>query len=170
MRERFLMGRFTTTGRSKTMIAIGAAIAAQVISGGVAFAYFKGGHATGTGTATAGSPQTVTISASTASRDLFPGKTGSVWFTLHNGNSTQTNFTSVTTATVTSSSDPTNCPTSNLIVTPLPYTISPTISVAGNATTGATKISGLLTMSSSAPNQCQGVSFSVTLTLAGASS
>lgn len=138
------------------------------LSTGAAFAYYKA-TGSGSGSATVRTDATVTVAAATAANDLFPGRTGTVSFTLHNTNPFTTNFNSVTAVTVTSG-NPTNCPASNISVATLPFTVSPTISVASGATTGSKTLTGLISMSSSAPNACQGISFSVTLTLSGQSS
>ena len=138
-----------------------------VVFSGAAFAYFRstGG---GTGKGATGSPVSVTVNAASASNDLFPGHTGTVKFTLNNTNAFTANFTSVTAGSVTSGNQ-TNCPAANVTVAALPYSIS-TISVASGQTTATETIAGLISMSSSAPSLCQGVSFSVTLTLSGQSS
>jgi hypothetical protein len=47
--------------------------------------------------------------------------------------------------------------------------MSPTITVGSGVTTGPMSIAGLISMSPSAPSTCQGVSFTVGLTLSGQS-
>ena len=138
------------------------------LGGGAAFAYYKT-NGSGSGSAKVGTDVTATVAAATAANDLFPGHAGTVSFTLHNPNPYTANFSSISGATVTSA-NPTDCPASNVTVVTLPFAISPTISVAPGATTGTKTLAGLISMSGSAPNLCQGVSFSVTLTLSGQSS
>jgi hypothetical protein len=157
------MRKYISRGR------IAAAVAGVLVvgTGGAAFAYF---HTTGSGTGSVstGTAVNVTISAATASNDLFPGRSGTVSFRLTNTNPFTANFKSVTAASVTSGNQ-NACPASNITVATLPYSIS-TISVAPGQTKSSQTITGLISMSSGAPSTCQGVSFTVSLTLAGQSS
>ena len=148
------------------MIALAAFLAVS-FAGGAAFAYFRSAGG-GSGGATTGRPISVTITASASPADLFPGNAGTVKFTLTNNNAFTAHFTSVTAASVTSSNQ-TNCAAANVQVAALPYTIS-NLSVSPGQTTGTNTISGLISMASGAPSACQGVSFSVSLTLSGQSS
>jgi hypothetical protein len=151
----------------RIIVALVAAVVAVGVGTGVAFAYFTTtGH--GSGNATLGSPITVTVAAAAAAHDLFPGQSGTVKFTLKNTNSFTTNFTSATGATVTSG-NPGPCPATNIVVASLPLTI-PKITVTSGQTTGTQTISSLISMSSTAPNACQGVAFTVSLTLSGQTS
>jgi camelysin-like metallo-endopeptidase len=154
-------------GLRRMTVVVVTAVLAIIVGGGGAYAYFTG-NGSGTGTATVGAPVNVTVAAATAANDLFPGLPGTVKFTLKNTNSFTTNFTSVTGATVTSG-NPSGCPASNIIVATLPLTIS-TITVTSGQTTGTQTISTLISMSSTAPNPCQGVAFTVALTLSGQTS
>ena len=162
------MGQLRRASKRGFTAAVVGMILTGIFAGGVAFAYFRTSSG-GAGTAGVGSPVNVTVAAATATGDLFPGHSGRVFLTLKNTNPFTANFTSVTAASV-ASGDPTNCPAANVIVASLPLTVSPTISVPSGSTTGTHSISGLVTMSSSAPNKCQGVSFTVTLTLSGQTS
>lgn len=143
--------------------AVGLAVGLSLIAG-VAYGYFRSGGS-GTGSAGTGSAVNVTVTAATAANDLFPGHAGTVKFTLKNTNPFTTNFTSVKTVSV-SSGNETACPAANILVATLPYSIS-TISVASGQTTATKTISGLISMSSTAPSTCQGMSFTVALTLSG---
>lgn len=138
--------------------------AVLVAVGGTAFAYFRSSGA-GSGAATTGSSLTVTVAAATPSNDLFPGRSGTVKFTLTNNNHFTANFSSVTAATAASGA-PSSCAASNIQIATLPYSV-PTISVAPGQTTGTQTINGLISMSSSAPSTCQGVGFTISLTLSG---
>lgn len=151
--------------RSGTLAAFVVAAGVAVL-GGTAFAYI---HSTGTGSGSAstGSAVSVTISSATAANDLFPGKPGSVKFTLKNTNPFTANFTKVT-AVVVSSDNEGACPASNITNAILPYSIS-TISVGSGQTTATQTITGLISMSSNAPSTCQGVGFTASLTLSGQS-
>lgn len=153
--------------KRRLVVALVAAVGVVVLASGSAFAYFTA-SGTKTGNATVGTDVIVTVTAATAANDLFPGTSGTVRFTLKNTNSFTTNFTSVTGASVTSG-NPGGCPASNIIVATLPLTITK-ITVAAGQTTGTQTISTLISMSSTAPNACQGVAFTVSLTLSGQSS
>ena len=137
------------------MLGVGVAVAAWTQTG------------TGSGSAKAQTAQASTVVAGTAVADLYPGKTGgAVKFTVNNPNAYPVTFTSLAAGTVTSG-DPTNCPASNVTVT-TPVTVN--IAVAAGATSAAQTASGVTNMLSSAPDGCQGVDFTVALTLTGASS
>jgi hypothetical protein len=136
-----------------------------VLGAGVAFAAWTQ-TGTGSGQAQAKTAVASTITAGTAVADLYPGKTGgNVVFTVNNPNDYPVTFTSLAAGTVTSS-DPTNCPASNVTVTS-PATVS--IAVPAGATSAAQTVGGVTNMLAAAPNGCQGVTFTVALTLTGAS-
>ncbi|HEX6394109.1 MAG TPA: hypothetical protein VFZ97_11755 [Acidimicrobiales bacterium] len=149
------------------VVSLAVAVAVLAIGSGLAFAYFKS-SGSGSGTASVGNPVAVTVAAATAANDLYPGQSGTVKFTLKNTNSFTANFTSVTGATVTSG-NPSGCPAGNIVVATLPLTISK-ITVTSGQTTGTQTISTLISMSGTAPNACQGVAFTVSLTLSGQTS
>jgi hypothetical protein len=118
---------------------------------------------TGSGNAKALSAQNVTVTATTGAADLYPGSTGKVFFTLTNPNPYPISFASMTPGTVTSA-DPTNCPATNITVG------SPTglsLPVAANATSATLSISNVVTLAAAAPDGCQGVVFTIALTLTG---
>ena len=147
----------------KKKVVVVAVTAGVAVSGGVAWALWSS-TATGSGNAKALSAVAVTVTASTGAADLYPGFTGGdVSFTVTNGNPYGITFTSMTPGTV-ASSDPTNCPASN--VTVAPATIS--LAVAANATAAAGSIPDVVTMAGAAPDGCQGVVFTIPLTLTGA--
>ena len=102
------------------------------------------------------------------SADLYPGgPAGAVCFTLTNSNAYAVNFTFVqypVSPAITSSI--TSCAASNVgFATGRPTTVNFTV-LAGQ-TTGTLSIPGVLQMSSSAPDQCQGSNFTVPLALIG---
>ena len=122
---------------------------------------------TGFGSAQAKTAVASTVVAGTPVADLYPGKTGgNVVFTVNNPNDYPVTFTSLAAGTVTSS-NPTGCPASNVTVT-TPVTVN--IPVAAGATCAAQTVAGVTNMVSNADNVCQGVTFTVALTLTGASS
>jgi hypothetical protein len=123
---------------------------------------------TGSGSAKAVTAVSSTIATSAATADLYPGKSGgSVYFTVDNPNPYPVNYTSLAVGTVTSS-DPTNCPaTSTNITVTTPVTVS--IAVPASASATAKTVAGVTNMPSTAVNGCQGVTFTVALTLTGTS-
>jgi hypothetical protein len=137
------------------MVGVGVAVAAWTSNG------------VGSGAAQAQTAVVSTIVAGTPVADLYPGKTnGNVIFTVDNPNAYPVTFTSLTAGAVTSG-DPTNCPAANVTVNG-PVVVS--IPVAAGATTTAQMVAGVTNMATTAPNGCQGVTFTVALTLTGASS
>jgi hypothetical protein len=138
--------------------------AVAVIGGSMAYALWSA-SGSGSGSAKALTAQTVTVSASTATADLYPGFTqGDLFFTLTNNNPYGITFSSMTAGTVTSG-DPTNCPASNVTVANVASGLG--LSVAANASNAANSIPNVVTMVSGAPDGCQGVTFSIALTLSG---
>ena len=132
----------------------------------VAFALWSS-SGSGSGTAKALNAATVTVNGAAGSADLYPGFTaGNVSFTLNNPNPYAITFTSMTAGTVTSS-NPAACPASNVTVgsgTGL------TLVVAAGATGLTQSVNDVVSMLASAPDGCQGISFTVVLTLTGAQS
>ena len=122
---------------------------------------------TGFGSAKAKTAVASTVTAGTPVADLYPGKTGgAVVFTVNNPNDYPVKFTSLAAGTVTSS-DETNCPSSNVTVT---TPVGVNITVPALSTSAAQTVSGVTNMVNNADNGCQGVTFTVELTLTGASS
>ena len=146
MRRRFLL--------------LGAAVALLIgLSGGAAFAYFTS-SGSGSGTATAaGAANPVTIGTNaTAGALLQPGGTGDLVITATNPDNVAVQITSVTLGTITGCTTPAitlTTPTSNY----LPFTIP------AHANNQRMVISGALTMGTGASNDCQGVSFTIPLTV-----
>jgi hypothetical protein len=155
--------------RGLGLLPLTALVIALGVSGGSAWAYLAS-SGSGTGTAAVGAPISTSLRASTGTADLFPGTNGAVYFTLTNSNKLSESFTSVTSASVVSN-DTVNCPNTNVsIAQTLPYAFSPSVTVGANSTSGTESIANLVTLSASAPNGCQGVSFTVTMTLSGQTS
>ena len=152
-------------GVLKKVAIVGVGVGA-VIGGSMAYALWSS-TASGSGNAKALSAQTITVTAATGAADLYPGFTaGDVHFTLTNSNPYPVTFTTMAAGTVTSS-DPTGCPSSNVTVT-TPTTISLT-SAAGD-TNVAKSIADVVSMAGAAPDGCQGVTFTIALTLTGSQS
>ena len=137
---------------------------AAAVTAGAAVAMWT---STGTGSANAKalSAVNITVTAGTGAADLYPGFTqGDVVFTSANPNPYPVTFTSMTSGTVTSS-DPTNCPASNVTVA---NGSGLSLLVPAGATAQAGTIANVVTMVAGAPDGCQGVVFTIGLTLTGA--
>ena len=148
----------------------GAATAlAAGLGGGAAFAFFTGGP--GSGHVPTGTPITITAVATTGTADLLPGRPGAVYFTLHNQNSVGTTFEQVAPGASVVSNDTTRCSSGDVsIAQSLPYTIPTGVTVSSGATSAVLSIPNLVVLAPDAPDTCQGVTFTVTLTLSGVSS
>ncbi|CAA9338957.1 MAG: hypothetical protein AVDCRST_MAG72-685 [uncultured Nocardioidaceae bacterium] len=131
---------------------------------GVAFASWTA-DGTGSGSAKATSAVSSTVTADTASADLYPGFTdGDLYFKVNNPNPYAVRFTAMTPGAVTSS-DPTGCPASNITVA---SKSGLTIDVPANTSTAVSKtVTDAVSMAGGAPNGCQGVTFTVAVTLSG---
>jgi hypothetical protein len=147
---------------TKKLVIVGAVVAV-VLTASVAYALWPA-TGSGSGRARAVTAQAITVTAATGAADLYPGFAGGdVFFTMTNANPYAATFTAMTPGAVTSS-DPTNCPASNVSV------VSATglnLNVAGNTTSPTVSIADVVTMASAAPDGCQGVSFTITLSLTG---
>ena len=135
-----------------------------VAAGGIAYAMWSA-TSTGSGNAKALTAQTITVTAATGAADLYPGfAAGDVYFTLTNSNPYPVTFTSMTAGTVTSGA-PSPCPSSNVTVA---NATGLSISVPANESVGvARSIADVVTMVGAAPDGCQGVTFTIGLTLTG---
>jgi hypothetical protein len=168
LRTSFQSIRAELARRSRLSLVAGGVVAVLIgLGAGSADAYFTS-HGSGTGSATTGSPVTITVTAASGTADLLPGSSGKTYFTLTNHNSLGASFTQVIAASVSSTSSG-SCPGSNITFPSFPYTFSPAVTVGAGLGTlsGTQSIAGLVTLSSSAPNACQGVTFTVSLTLSG---
>lgn len=155
------------------MVAVCLAVA---MIAGIAFAVWTA-TGTGTGDAKALTAATLSVSAVSGAADLYPGgPAGAVHFTLTNTNPYSITFDTVTAARVSAVSggiaDPgTACSTTDLTVATLPYTGWTAQVAAGSPsspTTSPTRsVPGLVSMRSTAPNNCQDAVFSISLTLSG---
>ena len=148
----------------KVVIAITAGAAA--ITAGSAWALWSS-NGVGSGNAKALSAVTLPVTAATGSADLYPGYTqGKVSFTSANPNPYPVTFTSMTPGSITSS-DPTNCPSTNVTVAAASG-LSLLVPAGATATPGS--VANVVTMAAGAPDGCQGVVFTVALTLTGSQS
>ena len=160
-----------TRRRRQALIPIAAAVGAIAVGlgGGGAFAYFSAAGS-GAGEARGGEPITASVVATTGPADLLPGGTGAVYFTLQNNSPSGGTFDVVETGATVHSSNVALCGDSNVsIAQSLPYLFAPPVTVSADGTSGPQSIPGLVALSPSAPSTCQGLTFTVTLTLTGKS-
>jgi hypothetical protein len=149
--------------RGKRILVVGGVVGGVALSAGAAFAMWTA-NGTGSGGAKALTAQTITVTGAAGAGDLYPGFTlGDVGVTLANTNPYPVTFTSMTPGTITSSNAGA-CPASNLTVIPKSGL---SILVPAGATNTAASITDVATMATTAPDGCQGITFTIALTLAG---
>jgi hypothetical protein len=150
-----------TTNRKKKIAAIAVATT-LVAGGGAAFALWSA-SGSGAGSATALTAQTITVNAATGAASLYPGATdGDVSFTLTNTNPYPVQFTAMTPGAITTSNPA--CAASNISVAPA---TGLALNVGANTTSGTLTIPNVVSMIAAAPDACQGVTFTIALTLTG---
>lgn len=153
----------------KPVIAGAVAGAAVLVGGGVALAAWSA-SGSGTGSALAYSAQTVTINAvalNNSQASLFPGgPAGSVFFTVTNPNPYPLKITSITWGTPVSNNT-TACPSSVISVDSNAPTSGFNLTVPANLTSGMIQVNSVLDLALSATDSCQGIGFSVPLTVSG---
>ena len=151
--------------RRRGLLLLLGSILAVSVAGGIAFALWST-SGTGSGSAKAITAQTLTVTAAASpTADLFPGASGALQFTVANPNPYPVSLTSISYGSVTSS-DQANCPASNLTLGAGGALGTP-ISVPASGTSGAVSVPSAVTLAVSAPNGCQGVTFTVAVTLTG---
>jgi hypothetical protein len=151
--------------RSKKIVA-GAVIGGAALTAGGAFALWS---STGNGSAeaTARTAINITVTAAAGPADLYPGFTqGDLSFTMANQNPYPVTYTSMTAGTVTSG-DPTNCPASNVTVA---NATGLSLLAPAGATAQPGSVPNVVSMASAAPDGCQGVHFTIAVTLSGSQS
>ena len=169
-RHRRPPGRLARSARRVVSIAV---VPVVLAGGTAAYAYWS---ASGSGSATVGTTTAAAIGVSASATPppgLYPGRTVDLSVALSNSNSYPVSLTTLTAVTI-SSSDPAGCPSSTITLPsdvttglagsgyPLP---SPFAVPAGGQGTGT--LSGLITLSTSAPDACQGKTFTVSLSFTG---
>ena len=159
------MNEASTRRSKKKWWLLGGAGAIVLITGGVVAALWS---ASGSGNASdkALTAQTLTITAAaTPTADLYPGASGALQFTVTNANPYPVSLTSMTAGTITSG-DPTNCPSTNITVSG--GTLVTPIAVPAAGTSAAISVPSKVLMAAAAPDGCQGVTFTIAITLTGA--
>lgn len=153
--------------RKRLLVATGAVVAAGAAAAVAVAIWTVHGGGTGAAGATVAQSLTVTpVTPSGAAASLYPGgPAGPASFTVANPNPFAVTVTSVAWGTPVSTNT-TTCPTSNISVDAnAPTTVS--IPVPANGTSGVVQINGVLDLSHSAPDGCQGVVFNVPVTASG---
>jgi Putative metal-binding motif len=146
-------------------IIVGAALAGGASIAGLAFAEWLA-SGTGEGYAKSRTAQALTTESVTASESLYPGGTGDLVIRIHNPNPFPATLTSVTPNGAITSDNPA-CDAGGHGVT---FTGVSGLSdvIDANASTNVTLV-GALSMAPSSANECQGVTFTVPVSLNGGS-
>lgn len=155
--------------RKRRWIIAGIVSTLVVATGLVAYALWAG---TGTGagraratTAVAATVDPVDCAAQPGCIDLYPGYTaGDVYFTITNPNPYDITFTDMTPGAVTVLPGNPGCPAGAIVVAPASGLA---LAAPANATTAELSVLDVVTMVDTAPNECQGASFDIALTLTG---
>lgn len=155
----------------KRWFAAGVALASLATGAGVAYAAWST-TGSGSGAGRALVAQAVTVNPVTPNQSaaaLYPGgPAGWVYLSITNPNPYDVQITHVAWG-MPASADPTDCPNSNVSVDAnAPTTLN--VSVPKNSTSGALQVFNVLDLSHSAPDGCQGVAFSVAVTVSGTQS
>jgi hypothetical protein len=150
---------------------VGAAALTAAVGTGVGVSYAswsaQGTGAGGGGALTAQKLVVTAVSPSGSGDSLYPGgPAGWVYFTVQNPNPYAVNITGLSWGTPVSN-NPTACP-SSLISVDANAPTSLSVPVAASTTSGALQINNVLDLSKSAPDGCQGVTFTVPVTVTGA--
>lgn len=149
---------FSRRGAVTTALVTGALIL------GVALATWTA-TGTGDGRAKARTAAASVVTARTGAADLYPGfADGDVYFTVTNPNPYAVRFTSATFGTVTSSA-PLLCPATNVTVDASASGLA--IDVPANSAGTDSSIADVVAMASAADDNCQGVEFTIQVTLSG---
>lgn len=163
------------SGRTPRWLLVFAVVPILIASSGTAFAYWS---SVGTGAADiqAGTAAPLGVSSSALPvADLFPGKTSDLGIVVSNSNPYPVSLTTLTAISVTSS-DEASCSGSTYISLPTAvttgmsgggYVLPTAISVPAGSTSTAATLTGLITMTTSAPDGCQGKTFTVSLSFTG---
>jgi hypothetical protein len=149
--------------KRRTRLFIALVAVGILVLGGIAYALWSA-DGSGSGNAKARTAITVDVNAATGTADLYPGATdGDIHFTLDNDNPYAITFDSFTAGTITSSNEA-DCPAA-LVTVDDSGAIS--VGVGANATGTAGTIADVVTLDSTAGDDCQGVTFTIALTLTG---
>jgi hypothetical protein len=155
----------------KRWVAAGITVGTFAAGAGVAYAVWTA-SGSGSGAARALTAQAVTVNPvapGAPAAGLYPGGPASwVYFSVTNPNPYGITVTHLAWGTPVSS-DTANCPSSNVTVDANAPT-SVTLPIPASGTSGAFQVFNVLDMAHSAPDGCQGVSFTVPVTVTGSQS
>jgi hypothetical protein len=150
------------------LLSVASALVTVAITAGVVIAAWSAsGSGSGGGAATIAQGLTVTaVTPSGAAASLYPGgPAGPVQFTVGNPNPYAVTITHLSWGTPTSN-NPTACANANITLDANAPT-SASISIPANNTTAVTTVNGVLDLAHSALDGCQGVTFTVPVTVTG---
>jgi hypothetical protein len=150
--------------RPSRVVAVVATAALLPVGAGVAYGLWSA-SGSGDGSAKAQIAQALTVTAGTASAQLYPGASGDVVFDVTNSNDYGVTVDSGTLSSVTATSDA-GCGVDQFSLSA--GTVAST-AIAGGASATVTVVGGI-TMLSAAPDACQGVTVTVSGTLSGTQS
>ena len=156
------------TSRSVDTLTVGLVVALALLAGGTAYASFTAGGS-GSGSATTGTMQSVTIAAFTGgdqpSSTLIPGGTADVIVRVTNPNSAEVLvFSVVANGAITADPAHAACTTSGVTFTAPSSPLSPTVSVPANSSV-LFHLGGAASMSLASQSDCQGATFHIPVTM-----
>jgi hypothetical protein len=138
---------------------------AILAGGGIAYSQWTA-TVDGYGEAKATSAQSLTVEAASGTADLYPGFAGGdVHFEITNPNPYPVTYTQMTVNSVTTNN--TDCPPGSIVVTS-PASFS--LRVATSADPVPESIDDVVEMLFGAPDECQGATYTISLTLTGSQS
>lgn len=137
-------------------------VAVLVAGAGAGYAAWSTNGA-GSVQARSAAPQTVTLNVAAGAADLYPGSSGAVSFTVNNPNPYAITLSTLTFGTVTSS-DQTACPATNITTT---NKTGLSLSVPANSSSTTLTVQAAVAMAASAPDGCQGRTFTIATTATG---
>lgn len=150
----------------KRAISIGVTVAALVAASLVYAAWTSSGSGSGTAKATSAQSLTTIDASATTTATLYPGATGNVRITISNPNPYPVRVTSVTgNGAITADAGHSSCTTTGVSFADQ---TGQTIDIAANGQTSVT-LNNAASMSNASDNGCQGATFTIPVTLAGAS-
>jgi hypothetical protein len=153
----------------KMFIGVATATAAVTVGAGVAFAAWSAsGSGSGSGAATVAQSLVVTpVTPAGANASIYPGgPAGPVFFNIQNPNPYAVTITGLSWGTPTSTNVSTCASTNISLDAGAPTTVS--ISVPAASTASNVQVNGVLDLTHAAGNGCQGVAFTVPVTVTGA--
>lgn len=144
-------------------VVLGSTAALVLTAGGVGYAAWSA-TATGSSEARSTTAQTLTVTGSLGAADLYPGGSGTAHFSVRNPNPYPVRLTTASFGTV-ASDEPSACPDANVTAA---NKTGLTLDIAADAA-ATLSIPAAVTMATTAPDGCQGRTFTVTTTLTGTS-